>query len=171
MLNSVLSTPIERASAGVALASLVAAGASVRASGCTATENGRSWFWITGVVSRNSGRDARSAGPRLRANGSSSCRVVALAPANARTLPSVSVVCCSVAGNSDSVDSSAVSLAAMAEKLVSDALISDASWPSTPPSELATRFRLWIARRMLLLAGRQQAGERPRVAVQRRRTA
>ena len=71
--------------------------ASVRASGWTATLNGRSWLAITGVVSRNSGRDAFSAGPRLRANGCSCWSVVALAVANALTLLSVTCVCRSVA--------------------------------------------------------------------------
>ena len=71
MLNSVFSTPTERVSGGVAARSLAAAGASALASGWTATENGRSWFLITGVVSLNSGRVAASAGPSACANGSS----------------------------------------------------------------------------------------------------
>ncbi len=64
-------TEIELDSAGMVALSLGAPCARVRARGCTATLNGRSWFSITGVVSRNSGREAFRAGPRLRANGCS----------------------------------------------------------------------------------------------------
>ena len=71
MLNSVLSTDTELVSGGVATAASRPP-AQRLASGWTATENGRSWFWITGVVSWNSGRAAVSAGPNAWANGSSS---------------------------------------------------------------------------------------------------
>ena len=94
------------------------------------------------MVSRKSGREALSAGPRFRANGSSLGSVVALALEKACTLPSVWVVCCRVPGNSWSADSSWASLAEIAAKLVSDELISDASWLSTFPSAPATMFRL-----------------------------
>ena len=69
MLSSVLITLTELVNGGTALDSAVAAGFSAFASGCTAVENGRSWFWITGVVSWNSGREALRAGASARANG------------------------------------------------------------------------------------------------------
>ncbi len=75
MLNSLFRTPIELVSGGVACARSLAAGASVRASGCSATENGRSWLRITGVVSWNSGREALSAGASACANGTSAWSV------------------------------------------------------------------------------------------------
>ena len=143
----------------------------MRASGCTATLNGRSWFSITGVVSRNSGREAFRAGPRLRANGWSACSVVVLAVAKAWTLVSVCCVCRNVGGNSVRVCSSWVSLAAIAEKLVSDALMSEASSFSTPPKALVTRLRLWMARRMLRWRVASSVAKRCGLAVQAARSA
>ena len=67
MLNSVLSTPTERESAGVACASLVAAGRSVRRERLHGDRERAQLVWITGVVSWNSGRDALSAPARARA--------------------------------------------------------------------------------------------------------
>ena len=84
----------------MATRSFAAAGASALATGCTATEYGRNWFLITGVVALNSDVLADSAGPNACANGSNAFSVGVLAFANACTLPSVRVVCCSVPGSS-----------------------------------------------------------------------
>ena len=85
---------------GVALARLIDAGRRLRTTGRAATTNGRIWVWTIGALGLASavsawlaaGR-ALAAGSRLRAAGPSTF-------ANACTLPSVAVVCRSVAGRS-----------------------------------------------------------------------
>ena len=119
--------------------------------------------WITGVVSWNSGRDAFSAGASARANGSSSVSVGpswAAKPLHlAERLVGLRRAC---PGSSVSPASRLAACEEIAAKFVFDDWISDASWPSTPPSAVATRWRLWIARLRLWLRAESKRRERLR---------
>ncbi len=108
-------------------ASSAAAGARIRATGCTSRLNGRSWSRITEVVSWNSGRAALSAGASAWAKGTRPWSAMALWLANACADPSVLVVCSSVGGSRVSAWESWASCEEMALKLVSEVRISEVS--------------------------------------------
>ncbi len=152
LLNSAFSTPIERASAGVARRSLAEAGVEDLAPAAaprprTAAAGSGSPAWCRGTAAGRPpapGRTRARTAPGRAARACSGWRTPAPCPASAWSAGACP-------GSSDSACSRLASCEEIAWKFVFEELISEVSVPSTEPSARVTSCRLWIERRMFAL--------------------